>query len=193
MYQLNRVSDIQKSCYGNFGLWINLQGITVRYLLETQPLTIGQLQFECHPWLFYIWAYIHDLSKSIIFAVYIYQSIGSFFRFVAIGSFGHKIQQIPYLTLKIQDQGQNSWPHLRSRVQSIYLFFVSRQSDHFWLIYSKFHVWPSKFKVRVIAKVKPYGLIWGLEFDRAINHAKWKKAEKLFWSYCVCGGRRHTR
>ena len=28
-------------------------------------------------------------------------------------------------------------------------------SDHFWLRHSKFHVWPWKFKVKVMAKVKP--------------------------------------
>ena len=41
-------------------------------------------------------------------------------------------------------------------------------SDHFWLRYSKFHIWPWKFKVKVIAKVKPDGHIWGLEFNRYV-------------------------
>ena len=44
-------------------------------------------------------------------------------------------RQIPYLTMKIQGQshgqGQTWWSHLRSRVQSICLLFVSWQSDHF--------------------------------------------------------------
>ena len=52
------------------------------------------------------------------------------------------------LTLKIQGQGhgqgQNRWSHLSPRVQSICLLFVSWQSDHFWLRYSKFHIWPWK-------------------------------------------------
>ena len=55
---------------------------------------------------------------------------------------------IPYLTLKIQGQshgqGQNRWSHLSPKVQSICLLFVSWQSDHFWLRYSKFHIWPWK-------------------------------------------------
>ena len=31
--------------------------------------------------------------------------------------------------------------------------------------YSKFHIWPWKFKVKVMAKVKSYGPIWGLNFN----------------------------
>ena len=62
-------------------------------------------------------------------------------------------------------QVQTHWSHLRPRVQSICLLFVSRQSDHFWLRYSKFYIWPWKFKVKVMAKVKPDGHIWALEFN----------------------------
>ena len=36
---------------------------------------------------------------------------------------------------------------------------------HFWLRYSKFRIWPWKFKVMVMAEVKPNGHIWGLEFN----------------------------
>ena len=52
--------------------------------------------------------------------------------------------------------------------KSICLLFVLWQSDHFWLRYSKFHIWPWKFKVKVMAKVKPIGHIWGLEFNRGV-------------------------
>ena len=66
------------------------------------------------------------------------------FRFVAIGPFLAEIWQILYLTLKIQGQGhgqgQTRWSHLSPRVQSICLLFVSWQSDHFGLRYSKFHI-----------------------------------------------------
>ena len=93
----------------------------------------------------------------------------SVFRFVAIGPLLAEIQEIPYLTSKIQSQGhgqdQTRWSHLSPRVQSICLLFVSRQSDHFWLRYSKFYIWPWKFKVKVMAKVKPDGHIWALEFN----------------------------
>ena len=61
--------------------------------------------------------------------------------------------------------GQTHWSHLRPGIQSICLLFVSWQSDHFWLIYRKFHIWPWKFKVKVMAKVKPDGHIWALEFN----------------------------
>ena len=49
-------------------------------------------------------------------------------------------------------------------VQSIRLLFVSWQSDHFWLGYSKFYIWPWKILVKVMAKVKPDGHIWALGF-----------------------------
>ena len=41
-------------------------------------------------------------------------------------------------------QGQTHWSHLRPGGQSICLLFVSWQSDHFWLRYSKIHIWPWK-------------------------------------------------
>ena len=64
-------------------------------------------------------------------------------------------------------QGQTWWSHLSPR-QSICLLFVSWQSDHFWLRYSKFYIWPWKFKVKVMAKVKPDDHIWALEFNRYV-------------------------
>ena len=60
------------------------------------------------------------------------------------------------------------WSHLRPGVQSIFLLFVSWQSDHFWLRYSKFYIWPWKFKVKVMAKVKPAGHIWAPESNRYV-------------------------
>ena len=76
------------------------------------------------------------------------------------------------LTFKIQSQGyghgETHLSHLRPGVQSICFLFVSWQSDHFWLRYRKFHLWPWKFKVKVMAKVKPYGHIWALEFNRYV-------------------------
>ena len=96
----------------------------------------------------------------------------SAFRFVAIGPLLAEIQEIPYLTLKIHGQGhgqgQTRWSHLSPKVQSICLLFVLRQSDHFWLRYSEFYIWPWKFKVKVMAKVKPDGHIWALEFNRYV-------------------------
>ena len=65
-------------------------------------------------------------------------------------------------------QVQTHWSHLRPGVQSICLLFVSWQSDHFWLRYSKFYIWPWKFKVKVMAKVKLDGHIWALKFNRYV-------------------------
>ena len=65
-----------------------------------------------------------------------------------------EIQLFQNLTLKIQGQchcqGQTQWLH---RIQSICSLLISWQSDHFWLRYSTFHIWPWKFKVKVMAKV----------------------------------------
>ena len=94
------------------------------------------------------------------------------FRFVAIGPLLAEIYQIPYLTLKIQGQGhgqcQTQLSPLRPWVQSICLLLVSWQSDHFGLSYSQFYIWPWKFKVKVMAKVKLDGHIWALEFNRYV-------------------------
>ena len=65
-------------------------------------------------------------------------------------------------------QGQTRWSHLSLRVQSICLLFVSWHLDHFWLRYSKFYIWPWKFEVKVMVKVKPDGHIWALEFKRYV-------------------------
>ena len=65
-------------------------------------------------------------------------------------------------------QVQTHWSHLRPGVQSICLLFVSWQSDHLWLRYSKFYIWPWKFKVKVMAKFRPDGHIWALEFNRYV-------------------------
>ena len=69
-----------------------------------------------------------------------------------------------HLTLKFKGQGhcQTHWSHLRPGVQSTCLLLVLRPSDHFWLRYSKFHIWPWTFKVKVMAKVKHDGHIWGI-------------------------------
>ena len=65
-------------------------------------------------------------------------------------------------------QMSNPMVTLSPRFQSICLLFVSWQSDHFGLRYSKFYIWPWKFKVKVIAKVKPNCHIWALESNRYV-------------------------
>ena len=112
------------------------------------------------------------------------------FHFVAIRPLLAEIKEIPYLTLKIQGQGhgqgQTQWTHLSPRVQSICFLYVSWQSGHFWLRYGKFHIWPWKFKVKVMAKVKPGGHIWALEFNWYVcfsfrgNRTSWDIANSIF-------------
>ena len=84
-----------------------------------------------------------------------------------------------HMTLKIQIS--RSWPRFWPwpwpwycqiwglEFKSICLLFVLWQSDHFWLRYSKFHIWPWKFKVK--AKVKSDGHIWDLEFNRCVRYS----------------------
>ena len=106
-----------------------------------------------------------------------------------------EIQLFQSLTMKIHGQGhvcgQRSRSCLtfkiqRSRLWSrsnslvtfeawICLLFFSWQSDHFWLRYSKFYIWPWKLKVKVMAKVKADGHIWALEFNRCVclNFISW--------------------
>ena len=73
------------------------------------------------------------------------------------------------MTLKIQIS--MSWPrsnplsHLRPRVQIDMFAFCFVAIRPFWLRYRQFHIWPWKFKVKVMAKVKSDGHIWGLAFN----------------------------
>ena len=105
------------------------------------------------------------------------------FCFVAIGSFLAEIYQIPCLTLKIQGQGhgqgQTRLSYLRPRVLLICLLFVSWQSHHFWLRYSKFHIWPWKLKVKVTTKIDQ-----NLSGNQQLCQ-NWKKSKKLSKSYRV--------
>ena len=63
---------------------------------------------------------------------------------------------------------QTWWSHLRPKFQLICLIFVSWQSYHFGLRYSKFHIWPWKVKVKVMAKITPNGHIWGLAINQYV-------------------------
>ena len=56
-------------------------------------------------------------------------------------------------------EGQTHCSHLRPGVQSKCLLFVSWQSDHFWLRYRKFHIWPWKFKAAAAAPAAAYELV----------------------------------
>ena len=69
-----------------------------------------------------------------------------------IFGWGLEVWQISYLTGKIlgqgHGQGQISLSRLRLRVQTVCLLFVSWPSNHLWLRYSRFRIWPWKFNSR---------------------------------------------
>ena len=62
--------------------------------------------------------------------------------------------------------GQIHWSLMRPGIQPMCLLYILWHSDHLWLRCSKFHNWPWKFKVKVMARVKSDGHIWGLKFNR---------------------------
>ena len=55
--------------------------------------------------------------------------------------------------------------HIWSLEFNRYVCFSFRGNQPIFCWYSKFHFWPWKFKVKVMAKVKPDGPIWGLNFN----------------------------
>ena len=65
-------------------------------------------------------------------------------------------------------QGQTHWSHLRPGVQSICLLFILWQSDHFWLRYSKFHIWPWKSRSRSWSRLNPMVTFEPPEFNRYV-------------------------
>ena len=84
-------------------------------------------------------------------------------------------QDIGNSIVDLENSRSRSWPRSNLMVTfealefNRYLcFFVSWQSNHLWLRYSKFYIWPRKFKVKVMANVKPDGHIWALEFNRYV-------------------------
>ena len=99
------------------------------------------------------WSYLRRRVQINMFA----------FSFMAIGPVLVEIYKNSYFTLKIQGQGHSQgqiwWSHLKPRVQSMCLLFILWQSDH---------IWPRKFTVKVMSKVKPNGHIWGLEINRYV-------------------------
>ena len=88
-------------------------------------------------------------------------------KFQHFSSKGLKFQHFSRGYAPCHGQGQ-IWLSLRPSVHSICLLLILWQSNHLWLRYSKFQIWSWKFKVKVMDKVKSYGHIWGLEFNRYV-------------------------
>ena len=74
----------------------------------------------------------------------------------------------------LENSRSRSWPRSNLMVtfepySSIDMFaFHFMAIGPFWLRYSKFYIWPWKFKGKVLAKVKPHGHIWALESNRYV-------------------------
>ena len=85
-------------------------------------------------------------------------------------------------------QGQTHWSHLRPGVQTICLLFVSWQSDHFCLRYSKFHILPWKFKVKVMVKL--FWLLFSeVPWHSPVSFSQWV----LKWLYYTVFPLTHNR
>ena len=87
---------------------------------------------------------------------------------------GHVCGQRSRSRLTFKIQRSRLWPRSNPLVtfeawKSIDMFaFCFLAIGHFWLRYSKFYIWPWKFEVKVMAKVKTNGHIWALEFNRYV-------------------------
>ena len=118
-----------------------------------------------------------------------------------------EIQQFQNLTMKIHGQGhvcgQKSRWHLTFNIQrsrswsrsnplvtfeawsSINMFaFRFVAIGPFWLRYSKFHIWPWRFKVKVTTKIDQNVVRQSIGQGQQ-SCQKWKKSNKLFKSYRV--------
>ena len=71
---------------------------------------------------------------------------------------------LPFLTFGWLKTWTRAQP--KPTVQSICSFLVLWQSDIFFLRYSKFNIWSWKFNIKIVAKVKICGHIWGLAFTQ---------------------------
>ena len=61
---------------------------------------------------------------------------------------------LPNLKVKAMAKVKIKCSYFTAGVHLICVLFVSWKSDNFWPRYAKFYVWPWKFKVKVMAKVK---------------------------------------
>ena len=136
--------------------WLNNQSIYFLSISHQSALPLLRYSYlKSWPWNSKVKVTIKVLTNGYIWGLVFNRYV--IFRFVAIGSFCQKIQQIPYLILKIQIKVMDwsHWSHLR--------LAFNQCSDHFWLRYSKVSIGPRKFKIKF--KAKPDGHIWSLEID----------------------------
>ena len=105
-------------------------------------------KFHIWPWKFKVKVMAKDKPYGHIWAL-------EFNRYVCFSFRGNRTifgWNIANSIFDLEKSRSRSWPRSNpmvtfepyGRVQSISLLFVSWQSDHFWLRYSKFHIWPWK-------------------------------------------------
>ena len=111
---------------------------------QSEHFWLRYSNFHIWPWKFKVkvmakvkiwWSYLRPEAQSIRLLFVTWQSD----HFVA--------EIIPYFTLKINGQG-----HTNPMVTFRYVCFSFRGNGPIWLRYSKFHIWPWKFKVKVMTK-----------------------------------------
>ena len=154
--------------YGYIWLFVELDESTARRQLKSPRSLSGR---SIHLTLVTKWSwswswmtYCHPLCAMSIgppILIYSYFKIWPWKSMIKVMCVVQSQSHVWPSNFKGQGYGQGQ-TQLRPGIQSICLLLVSWQSEHFWLRYRKFHIWPWKFKVKVMAKVKPDGRIWGL-------------------------------
>ena len=141
-------------------------------------------QRSYHSLVFSHW-YLHDNVPIIINSLYINKALKKWNK-LDESMARRQLKSSPSLSnrslhLAFQGQGlcQTQCSHLWPRIQSICLRFASWQSNNFWLRYSKFHIWPWKVKVKVMAEVKSDTHICGLDQSICLLFVSWQSDH--FW------------
>ena len=99
--------------------------MVINYLLQPPLFNVNRPSHSATYGYFKIWPW-----KSMVNAMCVVKGLGHIWPW-KLKYQGHR-------------QGQSWWSHLRPKVQSIGLLFVSWQSHHFGLRYSTLHIWPWK-------------------------------------------------
>ena len=148
------------------GQWVKLDESTARRQLKSPRSLSGR---SIHLTLVTKWSwswswmtYCHPLCAMSIGPPILRYSYFKIWPWKSMAKVMYVVKSRSRLTFKIQRSRLWSRSNPLVTFEAICLLFVLWQSDHFWLRYRKFHIWPWKFKVKIMAKVKPDGHIWDL-------------------------------
>ena len=129
-----------------------------RHLMSPQSLCGRSLQMtSVTKWSWSWMTYTHPLCSMSIghpimrynyFKIWPWKSLVN--TMLMVKGLGH-ISDLENSKIKVIAKVKPWWSHLRPKVQSICLLFVSWQSHHFGLRYSQLHIWPWKIKVKIMA------------------------------------------